>query len=81
MNYSKDLTELRRLLSEKRRQGQLPRISTSRTWAGDGTGAACLLCEFPIERGQIEYEVEWRDGHATQLLRFHELCYRLCSES
>jgi len=81
MNYSKDLTELRRLLTEKRRVGRLPPISSSRTWAGNGSGALCLLCEFPIERGQIEYEVESQSGPDTQLLRFHELCYRLCSEA
>lgn len=81
MNYSKDLTELRRMLTEKRRHGRLPPISTARTWAGNGSGAACVLCEFPIETGQIEYEVEWQEGRDKQLLRFHELCYRLCSES
>jgi hypothetical protein len=81
MNYSKDLTELKRMLTEKRRVGEVPRISTSRTWAGNGSGAVCLLCEIPIETGQIEYEVEWQNGRDTRLLRFHELCYRLCSES
>ena len=81
MNRSKDLTELKRMLTQKRLLGHLPQISTSRTWAGDGSGAVCLLCEIPIEKGQIEYEVEWQNGLDTQLLRFHELCYRVCSES
>ena len=66
---------------EKRRQGHLPQLATARAWAGDGSGAVCVLCEVPIEAGQVEYEVEWRKGVDTDLLRFHELCYRLCSET
>ena len=81
MTHSKDPTELKRMITEKRRLGRLPRIAAARTWAGSGSGEACILCEFPIETGQIEYEVEWRDGQDLQLLRFHELCYRLCSEA
>jgi hypothetical protein len=81
MNYSKDRTELRLMLAEKRRQGRLPLITTSRTWAGSGNGEVCMLCEVPIESQQIEYEVEWQNGLEVRLLRFHELCYRLCSES
>jgi hypothetical protein len=68
------------MVSEKRSLGRLPDISTARTWAGNGSGAACVLCENPIEAQQIEYEVEWQNGHDRQLLRFHELCYRLCTE-
>jgi hypothetical protein len=80
MRHTKDATELKRLVTEKRRLGRLPRISTARTWAGEGSGAMCMLCDIPIDAGQIEYEVEWQDGVDTQLLRFHELCYRLSSE-
>jgi hypothetical protein len=81
MNNRKDLTELRNLISHKRDRGELPRITSSRTWAGDGTGAVCELCESAIEKDQIEYEVEYLNGSQTTLLRFHELCYRLCSEA
>jgi len=80
MNDSKDSIQLKRLVTEKRRNGQLPWLSPSRAWAGSGSGALCMLCEVPIDSAQIEYEVEWKDGLDIQLLRFHELCYRLCSE-
>jgi hypothetical protein len=81
MRYGKDSTELKRIAAEKRRQGHLPRICAARTWAGNGSGAVCVLCEAPIDASQIEYEVEWSKGIDTELLRFHELCYRLCSEA
>ena len=81
MTNRKDPTELKRLISQKRTSGRLPRISSARTWAGDGSGATCELCESPIQTGEIEYEVEYQNGTATQLLRFHELCYRLCGEA
>jgi hypothetical protein len=80
MNNRKDPTELKRLISQKRGRGQIPRLTSSRTWAGDGSGAACELCEAPIEAGEVEYEVEYLNGSQTTLLRFHELCHRLCSE-
>jgi hypothetical protein len=80
MSGSSDDEELRRIISEKRRSGLLPPLPTLRAWAGRGSGATCVLCEFPIETGQIEYEVEWQAAADIQLLRFHELCYRLWTE-
>ena len=80
MTHSKDPDQLRHIVTQKRREGRLPRITTARAWAGNGSGAVCTVCEFPIEAGEIEYEVEWQNAHAVELLRFHELCYRLCNE-
>jgi hypothetical protein len=80
MTGNPDDEELRRIISEKRRSGLLPPASTPHAWAGPGSGATCVLCEFPIETGQIEYEVEWQADADIQLLRFHELCYRLWTE-
>jgi hypothetical protein len=81
MGHSKDSTHLKQIAAEKRREGRLPPLSMARAWAGNGSGAVCVLCEVPIDAGQIEYEVELRQGLDTDLLRFHELCYRLCSET
>jgi len=77
MTPIKDDTELKQIISEKRRQGRLPQIPTPRAWAGNGTGESCSLCDTAIGAGEIEYEVEWPQGPDTPLLRFHELCYRL----
>ena len=81
MTTIKDDTELQRIVTEKRSEGRLPRIPTARAWAGHGSGKVCCLCESPIDTGQIEYEVECQQGSDTQLLRFHELCYRLWSNA
>lgn len=81
MTGSSDDEQLKRIIGEKLRAGLLPPVSTPRAWAGQGSGATCVLCEFPIETGQIEYEVEWQAAADIQLLRFHELCYRLWTES
>jgi hypothetical protein len=80
MTRRDDAIELKRIVAEKRREGCLPRFTDTRAWAGNGSGEVCMLCEIPIDAGQIEYEVECQDGVDKQLLRFHELCYRLCSE-
>lgn len=69
------------MVTRKRLDGRLPQMPSARAWAGDGSGAACVLCEIPIQAGQVEYEVEWHKGIETQLLRFHERCYRLCNEA
>jgi hypothetical protein len=81
MTASKDDAELKRIATQKRCQGRLPRIQTARAWAGNGSGELCSLCESPIDAGQIEYEVDCQQGPNTQLLRFHELCYRLWSDA
>ena len=65
MNDSKDATELRKVVTQKRDEGRLPRVPSARAWAGNGSGALCVLCEFPIHAGQIEYEVEWHKGIET----------------
>jgi hypothetical protein len=81
MTSRKDDAELNRIITEKRRLGELPQIPTPRAWAGNGSGELCSACESYIGAGEIEYEVEWQRGSDTRLLRFHELCYRLWSNA
>jgi hypothetical protein len=81
MTARKDVAELERILTQKRRLRQLPQIPTARAWAGNGSGALCSLCESAIGADDVEYEVEWQQGPDNPLLRFHELCYRLWSNA
>jgi len=37
----------------------MPRAKPNRTWGGPGAGLACALCDQPITRDQIEYEVQF----------------------
>ena len=41
------------------RNGTLPRRGPARIWAGPSVGALCTVCEKPIIRDQLEYEVEF----------------------
>jgi hypothetical protein len=44
----------------------------ARTWGGPGVGALCFVCEKPITRDQLEYELEFaRDGDNPDLEKFH----------
>jgi hypothetical protein len=45
-------------------------------WAGHGTGQLCALCDKPIQRDEVEYEVEHHrlDDEIAQTSRFHIVC-------
>jgi hypothetical protein len=60
--------------------GKLPCAGEARTWAGyvDSGRAICDLCDHPINRGDIEYEVEVSGDLASRSsrnLRFHVHCH------
>jgi hypothetical protein len=44
-----------------------------RIWAGNGTGATCSLCGFPIQANEIEYEIVLPS--IQRILRFHFHCH------
>jgi hypothetical protein len=73
MPLTKIEEELRPIARERIATGQLPREGPSRMWGGHGIGQRCSLCDKPIERYQIEYEVELR-GATVQTFRFHTVC-------
>ena len=54
------------------RNGTLPRRGPARIWAGPSVGALCTVCEKPIVRDQLEYEVEFPpDSGNPGLDKFH----------
>jgi hypothetical protein len=74
MPLSKLEAELRPIARERIASGQLPREAPSRIWGGHGTGQLCALCDKPIERDEVEYEVEEHIDGTVQLFRFHMVC-------
>src|SRR6266446_3344475 len=43
--------------------GKLPSHAPDRTWGGPGVGATCSVCEKPVTKDQLEFEVQFaRDG-------------------
>jgi hypothetical protein len=66
--------QLRLIARERIANGQLPReMPPSRMWAGYGTGQSCSLCDKPIQRDEVEYEIEHPHG-PVQTFRFHTVC-------
>jgi hypothetical protein len=64
------------ILREKARaavqSGKLPSRRPDRTWGGPGVGASCAVCELPVRRQDLEFEIQFeRDGDNPGLDRFH----------
>ena len=52
--------------------GKLPSCAPDRTWGGPGVGAPCSVCEKPVTKDQLEFEVQFaRDGDNPGLDKFH----------
>jgi len=65
-----------KMLREKARavvqSGKLPSRRPDRTWGGPGVGAACAVCELPVTRAELEFEIQFaRDGDNPGLDKFH----------
>ena len=67
-----DEPTLRQRARDTVRNGKLPRRSPDRTWGGPGVGASCAVCELPVRRDELEFEIQFEtDGAAPSLSRFH----------
>jgi hypothetical protein len=52
--------------------GKLPSRRPDRTWGGPGVGASCTICELPITKDEMEFEIEFaHDGASPGLDKFH----------
>jgi len=52
--------------------GKLPSRTPDRTWGGPGVGATCSVCEKPVTKDQLEFEVQFaRDGDNPGLDKYH----------
>jgi hypothetical protein len=55
--------DLRRRAREAIQIGKLPIRHPDRTWGGPGVGAPCAVCELPVKKEEMEFEVQFaRDG-------------------
>ena len=71
------MPEIERAVREKISTGALPMLEPNRTWGGPGEGLGCAVCERPISKDQIEFEVHFTpEGHAAPAVsRFHLDCF------
>ena len=54
------------------RDGKIPARRPDRTWGGRGVGASCAICELPVTKDQMEFEIQFaRDGDNPGLDMFH----------
>jgi hypothetical protein len=58
------------------RRGTLPRRDPDRTWGGPGVGALCTICEKPVTREQVEYEIQFANDDANPGLDKYHLHIR-----
>ena len=73
------------ILREKARDailsGRLPAAKPSRTFYGHSAGATCAVCGYPVRRGEMHYELEFRASPppdaSPQVRRchLHHLCF------
>lgn len=64
------------ILREKARaaikSGKLPSRRPDRTWGGPGVGAACVVCERPVTKDELEFEIQFsHDGANPGLDKYH----------
>jgi hypothetical protein len=54
------------------RGGKIPARRPDRTWGGPGIGALCTVCDLPIGKEQLEFEIQFaRDGDDPGLDKYH----------
>jgi hypothetical protein len=54
------------------RSGKIPARRPDRTWGGPGVGALCTVCDQPIGKEQLEFEIQFaRDGDDPGLDTYH----------
>lgn len=58
--------------------GTLPRRAPKRTWGGPGVGADCAICNVPVNRDELELEIEYErddkvewNGNDDTLDKYH----------
>src|SRR5688572_8212657 len=63
---------LRQKARDAVRNGKLPARRPDRTWGGPGVGAPCTICDKPVTRAEMEFEIQFEhDGAMPGLDKFH----------
>jgi hypothetical protein len=52
--------------------GRLPVCQPDRIWGGPGIGAPCAVCDLPVKKEEVEFEIQFeRNGAKPSLDRYH----------
>jgi hypothetical protein len=55
--------------------GKLPARPAERVWGGRGSGAACSICNVPVRRDEVEFELEFFRAGETNTHHLHVDCF------
>lgn len=69
--------ELKTLAVDRIRQNELPAQLPKTVWAGQGSGEPCSLCDRPIDKTEMEYELDIPVARANSVVRLHLRCHAL----
>jgi len=50
--------------------GKLPSRNADRTWGGPGEGLECSICERPVAKSEMEFEIQF-DGTSPSVDKYH----------
>jgi len=69
-----------KMLREKARSaiknGKVPSKRPDRTWGGPGVGAPCVVCDLPVTKDELEFEIQFsRDDDHPGLDKYHVRCF------
>jgi hypothetical protein len=68
-------SHLRALARQRIEQSRLPATTRINIWGGHGNGQVCSLCDEPIRREEIEYELDDGGVASQRIFRFHLHCH------
>lgn len=55
--------------------GKLPPRPPERVWGGPGGGAACSICNVPVRRDEVEFELEFFRAGEISTHHLHAECF------
>ena len=75
VTVSSDEASLRRAARGLIETGRFPAQRPSGVWGGPGTGAPCAICEKPVHRDGLGFEVEFGPGAGAKVHYVHVRCF------
>ena len=67
-----DEARLREQARKAIEEGRVPILLPDRTWGGPGVGAECAVCQLPVTKDQLEFEIQFaHDGTDPGLDKYH----------
>lgn len=67
-----DEPALREYARQALQQRKIPNRAPDRVWGGPGVGASCTICDKPVHKDEMEFEVQFSvDGGSPHFAVYH----------